>query len=157
MSEHTPGPWFWTGGLTVNASTGRRCYDELRSEHVGVLDDGLELRVEDAHLIAVAPDLLEALINMYDRAIGWTHRHMFGADEWAEITALIVKAGGTPAVCERGCQPGCLNYIDRSDVEPLSPEDEARNAAIAQAEGRFYISGNRAETDNDSGPEGETP
>lgn len=60
MSKHTPTPWYWTGGLTVNASTGRRCYDALCSEGEEILNDELEVRAEDARLIVAAPDLLEA-------------------------------------------------------------------------------------------------
>jgi hypothetical protein len=120
VSEHTPGPWYvaWKP-LQVALppyleKPGGQIWNEGKYGRLVAIVNCRKCEATqaeaDARLIAASPDLLAACINLHDRAIGYTHRHMFGADEWAEITALIVKAGGTPSVCDRGCQPECRNY-----------------------------------------------
>lgn len=64
MNKHTPGPWsavigssFWT----VEEGGGQRIANTLDSECVFIGSDEYNHSEANAHLIAAAPDLLEAL------------------------------------------------------------------------------------------------
>jgi len=70
MSEYTPGPWWVVHGDLVRTSSGR----PIRQSS----DQPLAVRVADAHLIAAAPDLLEALrliLDEPDNDLLNTHRY----------------------------------------------------------------------------------
>ena len=56
MSAHTPGPWEWSGRWLVGKGKMILWYTTA--------DDGVHANPEDARLIAAAPDLLEALVEI---------------------------------------------------------------------------------------------
>ena len=68
MSEHTPGPWEVKGsistrdGIWVDMPEGRRAF--AYASNVDLDPDSEETAYANAHLIAAAPDLLEALENI---------------------------------------------------------------------------------------------
>jgi hypothetical protein len=102
MSKHTPGSWVWADNY--NGLDGLNGEPVLRWEPY----DGMWLNARDgredgnARLIAAAPELLEALRDMYE---GWkyirrTHGDLYGvgwdrAQEKAE--AALAKATGEQA------------------------------------------------------------
>ena len=106
MTSHTPGPWligFDDGsgkddGMYITASEDRvvvrsGCLDELQ---FGVQSEA------DAHLIAAAPDLLEALVRM--RAAFWGTSHNVTEDEANAFAArVIVKAIGEDPLNDDVC------------------------------------------------------
>lgn len=65
--KHTPGPWFITGSMTkyVEARIPGRMIQEVAACGPTAADDGYgEQQMANARLIAAAPDLLEALIEV---------------------------------------------------------------------------------------------
>ena len=93
--KHTPGPWYirrMKDGKTI-AEIGPICADE----YAGCC--WLDVREEDARLIAAAPDLLEALTDAVIDFDNWAahednhpHEHLVA---WAErARAAIAKAKG---------------------------------------------------------------
>ena len=84
MSKHTPGPWS-VGGPTEYA------YQLRIDPSIGVVYGGGEEVQANAHLIAAAPELLEAL----DYALAVADEGLRLGPEWREKTrAVIVKAKG---------------------------------------------------------------
>ena len=89
-TKHTPGPWVWDSH-----------YDDLRplwysemSQGCGYLSwDNDETRDANAHLIAAAPDLLEALEAIVATWDGPKYNH-FMADNIDLARAAIAKAKG---------------------------------------------------------------
>ena len=89
-TKHTPGPWVWDSH-----------YDDLRplwysemSQGFGYLSwDNDETREANAHLIAAAPDLLEALEAIVATWDGPKYNH-FMADNIDLARAAIAKANG---------------------------------------------------------------
>ena len=94
MSKHTPGPWVVVGRLTkyVEARLVGRLIQEVAACGPTMADEGYGQQQEaNASLIAAAPDLLEALIELAD----------CGAEAWGEdrpcvkwARAAIAKATG---------------------------------------------------------------
>ena len=69
MSDYTPGPWEWLGipgRSALNAARGK-VFDYAGYENLwpGAYDDDID--AANMCLIAAAPDLLEALVEMVDR------------------------------------------------------------------------------------------
>jgi hypothetical protein len=64
MSEHTPGPWFSAGPFGPVEEIGDFSVDSQRGDHIAQIPRGIEMsfaeRQANAHLIAAAPDLLQA-------------------------------------------------------------------------------------------------
>jgi hypothetical protein len=96
MSAHTPGPWFVdeTSSLTqARVMSKNRGFGHTQ---VALCEQPKHsTAVNDARLIAAAPDLLEALQNMI-------HSHQYGhesdawKDAWVAARAAIAKAEGKP-------------------------------------------------------------
>ena len=95
QTQHTPGPWFITGGATryIEARIGDGLIQEVAACGPTMADvRGYGQQQEaNARLIAAAPDLLEALIELAD----------CGAEAWGEdrpcvkwARAAIAKATG---------------------------------------------------------------
>ncbi|QDP54179.1 MAG: hypothetical protein GOVbin4685_39 [Prokaryotic dsDNA virus sp.] len=90
MSGHTKGPWVVSakgiGGATVSE-------DVNRKNHIACL-----VNKEDAHLIAAAPELLEALELALDAIKWWENEHSCCAgatdDSIEKISSAIAKAKG---------------------------------------------------------------
>ena len=93
-AQHTPGPWTtdgdaYSGNLDIVASTGR----------IAMLDCEFSEETEDvltanACLIAAAPDLLAALIELSDYVFDeYTASHLL-CERAAEARAVIAKATG---------------------------------------------------------------
>ena len=106
MSEHTPGPWSWYDGwehegriFSVRLAP-KDAFDE--GILIGTSTGEIEIRNEaDAHLIAAAPDLLEALLLPYPMGAYLRCRESgdsSAADELheyeAKVQAAIAKARG---------------------------------------------------------------
>ena len=96
-TQHTPGPWKLdgaanTGDLDIVAPTGR----------VAMVDCEFSVETEDvltanARLIAAAPDLLAALIELSDYVFDeYTASHLL-CERAAEARAVIAKATGGAA------------------------------------------------------------
>lgn len=84
--KHTPGPWFITGSMTkyVEARIPGRMIQEVAACGPTAADDGYgEQQMANAHLIAAAPDLLEALDLMVS-----THEE----GGWPTATITIARA-----------------------------------------------------------------
>ena len=91
-TKHTPGPWVWDSH-----------YDDLRplwysemSQGCGYLSwDNDETREANAHLIAAAPDLLEALDDLWSWVRNW-YPDFMDDDEFDRsiYEAAIAKAKG---------------------------------------------------------------
>ena len=80
MSAHTPAPWKTRETATHIAVVG------ANNETLFLDDKRIPRVIEDARLIAAAPDLLEALIAVRDR------KHT--PDLWEMVNAAIAKATG---------------------------------------------------------------
>ena len=98
MSKHTQGPWEWCGNdldggkhqelsvLEVKVSCAGYCYG-------GTAD--IAVSVEDARLIAAAPELLEALEMIIAEADSYTKRTGTPVYNWIDCArAAIAKARG---------------------------------------------------------------
>ena len=101
-TKHTPGPWRVAGRRTHGPSTGARDITQTVItvphsngpwEAIGVRSQNEEA---DAHLIAAAPDMLEALEALYAAStdVRTTTVDLGSAEEAAR--AAIAKAKGTP-------------------------------------------------------------
>jgi hypothetical protein len=96
-TKHTPGPWIATYDGTVSLTSGKeRKVANAYAPGVGYVDDGTGTGYEDywatatanAHLIAAAPDMLEAL----EECLLYLNN-----DETRDLArAAISKAKGTP-------------------------------------------------------------
>ena len=70
MSTHTPGPWHWDSDPVKGDPTGRIRYrvttvgKTITQVYYSSYEGGLTNAEADAHLIAAAPELLEALQQM---------------------------------------------------------------------------------------------
>ena len=89
----TAGPWDWIGAnnkITVYAVGG----DSITRVHVNGMDEADILRAEaNAHLIAAAPDLVEALEALVTRTEPYTIEQ--GYDYWIDkAIAALAKARG---------------------------------------------------------------
>lgn len=97
MSKHTPGPWRVYVPESVGATFGVDSVDGNAVVWFGpTSDDGIR-RIEDARLIAAAPDLLEALILLEHEMVesGNAGSKDFGWKPAIEKTrAAIAKATG---------------------------------------------------------------
>lgn len=92
MSKHTPGPWFITGSMTryVEARIGGGMLQEVAACGPTEADGGYgEQQRANAMLIAAAPDLLDALIDVR-RALELANF----TGELAVVDAAIAKAKG---------------------------------------------------------------
>lgn len=91
MAAHTPGPWVWhmPDSPAVNPARAAFVYGPSRR----CMDISVGFGLEDARLIAAAPDLLEALEGVCDmlKALG---RDSGGAYEQAR-SAIAKATGGT--------------------------------------------------------------
>lgn len=86
MGEHTPGPWVYDGSF-VKSADGKALW------HSGMPRDEREA---NAHLIAAAPDLLEACVNVL-AYIKWDP--LLGESMYSRmLETAIAKATGTPTV-----------------------------------------------------------
>lgn len=88
MSKHTKGPWtliiggpHWNNPGTTNYQIAWSSEGELVVDHV--------YEEADAHLIAAAPELLEALEVAFQHIDKTTH-----CNDWAKVCAAIAKAKG---------------------------------------------------------------
>ena len=100
MSAHTPGPWrVIGGGLHIASDNAPGHVIVCRTGRLGMVGDEPKQTLArweaDAHLIAAAPDLLEALeefLKAYDSD------ELFGDDpsEVEKARAAIAKAKGEP-------------------------------------------------------------
>lgn len=92
MSEHTPGPWIVkerVAGFDILAPKSVYAVANDPGGDFGVIED-----LEDARLIAAAPDLLEALENLLETSTGQgTHEQWLEAMDQAR--AAIAKAKGS--------------------------------------------------------------
>jgi len=97
-AQHTPGPWEWTPDFeTVD---GRETWSLVNADGWGILScDGVEnspqvaTSIHDARLIAAAPDLLAALVEIRQVARdNDTHSHRMRISMLAD--AAIAKAKG---------------------------------------------------------------
>ena len=91
MSGHTPGPWEWEDGEYVLwAQGGRKIIDTAPYEGMWIVAENEEA---NARLIAAAPDLLEALDNLYWLA---TENERLGVhkETYDKAQAAIAKATG---------------------------------------------------------------
>lgn len=103
MSQsHTPGPWSVEGKSIVTQR--RKRSDDPRQWRIQVAEN--VWKVEDAHLIAAAPDLLAACEEMakaFERVIEETRENL-GTDglsveaekRYRRLRSAIAKAGGAP-------------------------------------------------------------
>lgn len=92
-TTHTPGPWLIKGGDHIETTTGRRiCTIDERDFGKGFAES-----YENGFLIAAAPDLLAALVEMLEFAdMGEIHDEET-AEAVARAHAAIAKAkGGQP-------------------------------------------------------------
>lgn len=65
-AQHTPGPWDWEA-VSANASGGHHLYlIDSKRRKIAALWGRSEEKKANARLIAAAPDLLEAMINLID-------------------------------------------------------------------------------------------
>ena len=107
MTKHTPGPWmicYWSDG-------GARYIGPDNTQWVArIAEDNIpeDIRLANARLIAAAPDLLEALQEACDLALGDAHEPsskcvdtcdnpIYCGEEWAiaqKARAAIAKAKG---------------------------------------------------------------
>jgi len=102
-AQHTPGPWAWSDGHTLRAVTPN---PDASSVHTILSSDGRECGYlgsnfratlaeldADKQLIAAAPDLLEALIELRDCTTYWN----VPLGIVAHINDAITKATGAAA------------------------------------------------------------
>ena len=93
-TKHTPGPWVWEHwkmGLTAQNGTSVLAYYDYEGMSLhGKTEDEHEA---NAHLIAAAPDLLEALEAIVATWDGPKYNH-FMADNIDLARAAIAKANG---------------------------------------------------------------
>jgi hypothetical protein len=85
MSEYTPGPWaleLWSGYAIVRSVNGGPSLFFESQSHPGA--------IEDARLIAAAPELLDALQRLVDAVDP-------ESKGWNEAVAVIAKATGESA------------------------------------------------------------
>ncbi|MDC9732641.1 hypothetical protein PSG00_13985 [Proteus mirabilis] len=68
--KHSPAPWYLRGGVIKNSLL-------IDDNHNVVASFLTEIKEEDAHLIAAAPELLDALIEMQrnGRKQGWDDKY----------------------------------------------------------------------------------
>lgn len=123
----TPGPWrvrteIGTFGDVVDANDDPVAMAQLRQADAGhyLNRDGQPERQANAHLIAAAPELYEAL----KRA-----SHLIQL-----LTVRQVIEGGDDAIAAAGLNPWCMNEGLADGDETIS--DDFISAAIAKAEGR---------------------
>lgn len=98
MSGHTPGPWRVTKLIPLDAENNDypgaeiswREADERRHHHSGAVQIWSNCAEADARLIAAAPDLLVAALDMY---AAWT-AHSITQHEVSKLKAAIDKAEG---------------------------------------------------------------
>lgn len=101
-TKHTPGPW-----EIQQLETNRNGYDwptfAVRSPQnvclavVGDVDrHHAEQHPANARLIAAAPDLLAALIELRD-SYPWSANRTVGGELWSQVNAAIAKAEGGAA------------------------------------------------------------
>jgi hypothetical protein len=96
MVAHTPGPWmsFDSGTLVISASPGDLLIADL---DVSEVDTNAE-REANAHLIAAAPELLQALRDAAEHldfcGYGDAYEREVAGDLRQRITAAIAKAEG---------------------------------------------------------------
>jgi len=96
MSKHTKGPWFITGNMTryVEARIGGGLIQEVAAVGPTNADGGYgEQQEANAHLIAAAPDLLEALESMCAEFRGYDLP--YGSAAYANAISAINKAKGS--------------------------------------------------------------
>lgn len=123
MSEnkHTPGPWFVTGKLTkyVEARIGGGLVQEVAACGPTAADNGYGDQQEaNAHLIAAAPDLLEALDKMLD------NEEQRDFEKWLRSKA---PSGD--------CSDVQAQWLESSDYEDFLENWKLQIAAIAKARG----------------------
>ena len=109
MSKHTPGPWITTGKYSSrwedandDEETVRRVIEvkkalEPRPPDAMIVCEVNEqggVEIANAHLIAAAPELLEALVNMTALAHAYVGDDPKGLALVAKATAAIFKAEG---------------------------------------------------------------
>lgn len=96
MNAHTPGPWkatynkkfdWWTIHHTGQCNFGET------STVCHVKDFQPDHKEADAHLIAAAPDLIDALKAVFAPG-GWTHADDCQCDVCVKVRAAIAKAEG---------------------------------------------------------------
>jgi len=84
MSARTPGPWAW------NTST------DIYEKDTGftVIEIANKPKIEDARLIAAAPELLEALEMLMPLEPSRYESESYGRDMWQNASDAIAKATG---------------------------------------------------------------
>ncbi len=120
MTAHTPAPWRWTANdkpidIATYKSTGFHGNAELRSmDGTGIIEcdeydvigpDCGEERIANARLIAAAPDLLAALMDIEDcdspmRKKGTQVDKQTALRRWSRARHAIVKATGQCIIVE---------------------------------------------------------
>lgn len=94
--NYTPGPWqWWTSNsfLRLSSQATGKDGDVIDSFKMSDGATSLSVKVDDMHLIAAAPDLLEALQAMLNKAYkqNWNDQY---PDEVSKAQAAISKALG---------------------------------------------------------------
>jgi hypothetical protein len=118
--NHTPGPWTIAWGayadwIESDSADGRtiawtcNSLDNNGEECISQED------IANARLIASAPELLQALENLYERAVIWvasienvdfsSHAGVYDQIPWAQAEAAIAKA--------KGVTDECCHWMDR--------------------------------------------
>jgi hypothetical protein len=88
MNTHTPGPWKIEENLDQGNIDIRS--DDIYRFYIAEVWGGMDAHKANAHLIAAAPDLLEALEALVKQAEG----HKAVGVYWDEARAAIAKAKG---------------------------------------------------------------
>ena len=91
-AQHTPAPWSHTG-LDDHCDTGRRYHEIIDSHGFEVINQNGILWGTDAPLIAAAPCLLDALVNLINCHTGasWQTPEV-QREAWIAARAAITKA-----------------------------------------------------------------
>jgi hypothetical protein len=98
MSEikHSPGPWFYSGKHDeCEVRYVGLCEGERHTDNIATLyhAEGSEQEA-NAHLIAAAPEMLEALMALNDLRGAWSPPDDVIKAAWAKARAAIAKATG---------------------------------------------------------------
>jgi len=94
MSQHTPGPWVWSGKVLDSAHG--RIFDHAKYEGMWFAAYDDERDKANAHLIAAAPDLLASLVEMEEMLHGWMQDNtgLRELDVLERCESAIAKAKG---------------------------------------------------------------
>jgi hypothetical protein len=87
-TQHTPGPWFAV--VTDTTCGGEPAIWEIADRNGGVVAEDISYNPANAHLIAAAPEMLDAL----EWAVETADSEQYEASWYASARAAIAKAKG---------------------------------------------------------------